>query len=516
KTSHGESLGTPANKSNTNPMPKDIQVSPHVALGGQFTQRNLPAHFLDAFRNGSAIADPAILHSCANASLMQNSFQLVGTQSPSLGLRPSIQSDTTQGKQFIGTEDLNADQQQRQPVVQQDRQDDMLEDQMKREMTAQKWQEARKKRKQLIEEQKQQKKAKKEDERAGTHGFRRPGSNTWDMGQWPTPSVANMEMSKTNQDIQEGGNQMHEIACTFQRGRDKNTEDSEQETDEESSESQEEQSDISDNAFLPTANVEKIGKSLSGAKEGGKFPNSNKDPTEVGQYMTARSNGFLKIDEKEQDYRMLASLAAGKPPIHCTTTGNNSNTALANFPTTTTVAMTSAALPFSVPPFPVMPAPYSLPTPVPSHPNVPFPVGYPPFVYLMQYPPPAVDGTNCTAARPPIYPNGFQLPLGYAPFQLPTLEASPSWVPVLRSQQSPSFSPNLEAARTSSEPIEGEPKVSQGVKSHNKQMIQVSLSTDDTSEQTNSSLNRSDSLHDIQDQWIRPDLHVMSALSITP
>ncbi|KAH9300942.1 hypothetical protein KI387_012525, partial [Taxus chinensis] len=37
----------------------------------------------------------------------------------------------------------------------------------------------------------------------------------------------------------------------------------------------------------------------------------------------------------------------------------------------------------------------------------------------------------------------------------------------------------------------------------------------DTSEQTNSSLNRLDSSHDIQDQWIRPDLQVMSALSTT-
>ncbi|KAH9306036.1 hypothetical protein KI387_010440 [Taxus chinensis] len=55
-----------------------------------------------------------------------------------------------------------------------------------------------------------------------------------------------------------------------------------------------------------------------------------------------------------------------------------------------------------------------------------------------------------------------------------------------------------------------------GVKSHNKKMSQVFLSTDDTSEQHNSSLNRSNSSHDIQDQWIRPDLQVMFALSTTP
>ncbi|GLJ04992.1 hypothetical protein SUGI_0008710 [Cryptomeria japonica] len=531
KNSYAESPGASVNKSNTDAMPKDIQYSTHLAARGQFTQQNLPAHFLDTFRNGSTIAGPAIIQSCANTtSLMHNSFQLVGTQSHSLGLKPSIQLDTSQGKQYIGMENVNLDQQQRQPVVQQDWQDGISEQQKQREMATQKWQEARKKRKQLIEEQKQQKKAKSEDERAGPHGFRRPGSSTWARGlELPTSSVADMEMSKTTQDIHDEGSQGPEMACMFRQGRDKNGNNNELDVDEESSsESQQEQSDVSDNVQFPSVKVDEIGRYLSGAKEGVRLKNNNKDPAESGQYMAARMNGLLKSEEKLQDYRTSTLVGFGKPPVHCTTIGNNSNPALANPPTTAPITMTSTALPYSMPPFPVMPAPYSLPTPVPSHPNVPFPVGYP-FFCLMQYPPPAVDGSSCTAARPPIYPNGFQVPLGYTPFPMPTLEASPSWVPVLRPQQSLSFSTaNFGGARTSSEPIEDEAKISQegstkqsglkqtGVKSYDKQKSQVSLSTDNSYKQTNSSITRLIFSHNIQDQCAGPDLQVLSMLSTGP
>lgn len=463
ENSYSESPGASVNKINADAMPKDIQFLTHIAARGQFTQQNLPAHFFDTFRNGSTIAGPAIIQSFANTtSPMHNSFQLVGTQSPSLGLKPSIQLDTSQGKQYIGMESVNSDQQQRQPVVQQDRQDDLSEQQKKREMATQKWQEARKKRKQLMEEQKQQKKAKNEDERAGPNGFRRPGSSTW-VCDWerPIPSVADMEMSKANQDVHEQGSQVPEMAYMFQRGRDRNAKDNDLDIDEESSsESQQEQSDVSDNVQSPSAKGDEIGRYLSGTKEG-RFPNNNKDSTEAGQYMAARMNGLLKPEEKLQDYRTATSVGFSKPPVYSTTVGNNSNPAHANLPTTGPISLTSTALPYSVPPFPVMPAPYSLPTPIPSHPNAPFPVGYP-FFCLMQYPPPAVEGSNCTAARPPIYPNGFQLPLGYTPYPMQTLEASPSWVPVLRPQQSLSFStPNFGGARTSPEPIEDEAKISQ-------------------------------------------------------
>lgn len=518
--SHAENRGTPVRKDDINIMSKELQFPPHAAPG-QFTQNNLPAHFIDAFGKGSVMSGQAIVQSHAIPnSLMQHSTQIVGTQSPSLGMKPSLRLEMTQDKQFIGMENANTDQKQRKSLVQQHQRDDILEHQKKEEMR-----EARKKRKMLIEEQKQQKKMKKEDERSGPHGFRRPGSNTWVRGwELPTPSLADMDRSKITQDDHYEANQTADISFNLQQERDRNMKDSETDTDkEESSESQQEESNDSDNSFLQGLKTREIGKSFSNAKQLGYSSNENyKYPSDAQQCMSKGTDALQKTENtEEQDRKKQSPVGVGKLVPQCNTVGNNPNTVLSSVPITNSATMTSAALHYPLPSFSVVPAPYSLPIPVPNNPNVPFPVGFS-FPYLMHYIPPSVDCLDRTAARPPIYPSGFQLPPGYAPFQLPTPEASPSWVPVLRPQQSPTFyPPNFGGARTSSECVEDETKVSQGVKSHDQQRKQVTLTTEDTFKHTIHSLYRSDSLRNSQEgtapAHLQPVLEpqVLSSLSFS-
>jgi hypothetical protein len=454
---------------------------PHKSMGMHTSQLLFPG-----FGDTWCAAETLELPNASPQQVLSN----VGTQSPSLGMKPSLQLDITQDKQFKGMENANTDQQQRKSVVQQHQQDDVLEHQKKEEMR-----EARKKRKMLIEEQKQQKKTKKEDERSGPHGnpttsmlsfqlltmqdvslvdnddtvetgFRRPGSNTWVRGwEMPTPSLADMDRSKSAQDDHDEANQAPDISFNFQRERDRNMKESETDTDkEESSESQQEESNDSDNSFLQGLKAREIGKSFSNAKQLGYSPNENyKYPSEAQQCMSKGTDALQKTENtEEQDCKKQSLVGVGKPVPQSNTVGNNSNTVLSSVPITNSVTMTSTALHYPLPSFSVLPAPYSLPIPVPNNQNVPFPVGFS-FPYLMHYIPPSVDCLDRTGARPPIYPGGFQLPPGYAPFQLPTPEASPSWVPVLRPQQSPTFYPaNFGGARTSSDCVEDETKVSQG------------------------------------------------------
>jgi len=306
KNSHAETPGTPVRKGDINIMSRELQFPPHAAAG-QFMQNNLPAHFLEAFGKGSVMSGQAIVQSHAMPnSLIQHPTQIVGTQSPSLGMKPSLQLDITQDKQFKGMENANTDQQQRKSVVQQHQQDDVLEHQKKEEMR-----EARKKRKMLIEEQKQQKKTKKEDERSGPHGFRRPGSNTWVRGwEMPTPSLADMDRSKSAQDDHDEANQAPDISFNFQRERDRNMKESETDTDkEESSESQQEESNDSDNSFLQGLKAREIGKSFSNAKQLGYSPNENyKYPSEAQQCMSKGTDALQKTENtEEQDCKKTKS-----------------------------------------------------------------------------------------------------------------------------------------------------------------------------------------------------------------
>lgn len=510
QNSHGETPGTPVRKGDINIMSRELQFPPHAAAG-QFMQNNLPAHFLDAFGKGSLMSGQAIgqSHAIPN-SLTQHSTQIVGTQSPSLGMKASLRLDITQDKQFIGMENANTDQQQRKSVVQQHQRDDILEHQKKEEMR-----EARKKRKMLIEEQKQQKKTKKEDERAGPHGFRRPGSNTWVRGwEMATPSLADMDRSKITQEDHDEANQAMDVSFNLQRERDKNMKESETDTDkEESSESQQEESNDSDNSFLQGLKAREIGKSFSNAKQLGYLPNENYKYSSEAQQCTSKGTDALQKKEnaEEQDCKIQSPVGVGKLVPQSNMVGNNSNTVLSSVPITNSATITSTALHYPLQSFSVLPAPYSLPIPVPNNPNVPFPVGFS-FPYLMHYIPPSVDCLDRTGARPPIYPSGFQLPPGYTPFQLPTPEASPSWVPVMRPQQSPTFYPaNFGGARTSSESVEDETKVSQGVKRHDQQRKQVSLTTEDTFKHTISSLHRSDSLRNSQEEDTAPT-HLLPVL----
>eukprot|EP01018_Ginkgo_biloba_P021475 Gb_28869 [translate_table: standard] len=606
-----ESPDAPENKGNSNTMCKYLQVPMHLTAGvtaalGQFSQQNSSPHFIDAFRKSNAMDGEAILQSHANSnSLVQHSMQLVEAQSPAV-LKPSIQLDITQKREFIDMDNVCTDQQDRQLIMQQCQQDDISDQQKEREISAQKWQVARKKRKMLIEEQKQQKKAKKEDERAGPHGktttsptsplksspisasmqdvslldkedtadsetgFRRSGNDSWLRGlDVPTPMVADSERSTTTQLVSGEGNQVLKTSQNFQQEKGRNMKDNQPDTElEDCSKSQREDSNISDHVPLNRMKAQKVGKFSSNTKNTGYLPNEyNNDARRsrsetVGQKMiemqltqpgipqltndfaegildsnlkvicdshskqlienesggglsskkigsgkagmrqrTASGTDVSKKTEETEEHRFAKSTSGGFETriVQCTTVGNISNTVFVSAPSATPGAMLSTALHYSLPSFSIMPAPYSLPVPVPNNPRVPFPVGFA-FPYPMQYIPASVDGADITGAPPTVYPSGFQLPPGYSPFQLPTLEAASPWAPMLRPQQSPAFcSPYIRAARTSSASVEDETKFSQGAKSNEQRKSQRASSVEDASYHTMCLLYRPDSSSDSQE-----------------
>lgn len=121
---------------------------------------------------------------------------------------------------------------------------------------------------------------------------------------------------------------------------------------------------------------------------------------------------------------------------------------------------TNTTLPYSLQSFPVGHLPYTHSIQVSNSPGLPVPAGFS-LPYMMQFMPPTVNGADRSAVRP-MNSSGFQLPLGYAPFQLPTLETSSSRVSVSHSHQPLIFGPkNIGGARTSLEHVDDEPRISQ-------------------------------------------------------
>uniref|UniRef100_A0A0C9RJ18 TSA: Wollemia nobilis Ref_Wollemi_Transcript_15145_2014 transcribed RNA sequence n=1 Tax=Wollemia nobilis TaxID=56998 RepID=A0A0C9RJ18_9CONI len=147
------------------------------------------------------------------------------------------------------------------------------------------------------------------------------------------------------------------------------------------------------------------------------------------------------------------------PVTHTPVTGSESNQEHSSAPFVSPIAMTSTSHPYSLQSFPVGHVPYNHNI-VPSNPNVGFPPGFS-LPYMMQFMPPTVNGADRSAVRP-VNSSGFQMPLGYAPFQLPTLETSSPWVSVSHSHQLPTFGSKIVGgARMSADHADDESRISQ-------------------------------------------------------
>lgn len=162
------------------------------------------------------------------------------------------------------------------------------------------------------------------------------------------------------------------------------------------------------------------------------------------------STGTDVSDKKENQMLVQRTTAVGNESI-----SEHSNTLFMNPGSTA-----NATLPYSLQSFPVGHIPYTHSVQVSNSPGLPVPSGFS-LPYMMQFMPPTVNGADRSAVRP-MNSSGFQPPLGYAPFQLPTLETSSSRVSVSHSHQPLIFGPKgIGGARISLEHVDDEPRISQ-------------------------------------------------------
>lgn len=155
-------------------------------------------------------------------------------------------------------------------------------------------------------------------------------------------------------------------------------------------------------------------------------------------------------DKKENQILSQRTTAIGNESI-----SEHSNTLFMNPGSTA-----NATLPYSLQSFPAGHIPYTHSIQVSNSPGLPVPSGFS-LPYMMQFMPSTVNGADRSAIRP-MNSSGFQPPLGYAPFQLPTLETSSSRASVSHSHQPLLFGPkNIGGARTSLEHVDDEPRISQ-------------------------------------------------------
>lgn len=344
-----------------------------------------------------------------------------------------------------------------------------------------KFQEARKKRKHLIEEQKHQKKGKKED-KPGTHGFRRPGSNTW-------VSASALDMDKAllglrgddaSEQVQQetsqesgDGDKAYETDGNESTGFDKNAsadmgpndsrgtgDDSKgvevnfmprlqaPETDKKGSTRAEAHAwNLTMNSHAAATNMQSQGREIS-MKGASSLANNQKDgqvaalaigregekagsplqrqiekvPSETS---SASTDGTEKLEEKARGG--VGEASSSVPEVMGSDKATPVSAATPFFPPASTTS--SSALPYPITPYPVVPIPYSLPGSIPHGPGMPFPTGLN-FPYVMQYLP--ADGPEQNSMRP-IGSSSYQPLAGidYPPPQLSSLEGT-SWMQALR------------------------------------------------------------------------------------
>lgn len=418
-------------ESKGNPGPfKDMQLSASTTWG-QLAQQNMPAHFLDALKSGSVVAPTSLLP-------------------------PHVEA--------LGHGDGEKGEVQRQDVLQQH---DVLEQQRR-------FQEARKKRKYLIEEQKQQKKVKKEDDRIGPHWFRRPGSNTWVHGLDAGASAFDGEREILAPSESEEGEQAQQ---EIKQERETEQEESTGTPGDDSNGVEVDfmpQLKPQDPAKFPAAGngdmrglqgdawrlrmtqphaavnelVDDTGdsalKGVSGTQGGGElstFPcqkAGSPAAREAGKMSRHSSSTGSDSSEKNEERSCGGDAEASSAPS--VSTGIDTTLPSTSSPFVPPVAMSSAALPYNLTSYSVVPMPYSLPVPVPNAPGVPYPVGFS-FPYMMQYVPPSSDAPEQSSARP-FTSSTFQLPSGqgYPPLQVPPLEGATPRIQGLRPPPGSPFS----------------------------------------------------------------------------
>eukprot|EP00250_Pteridium_aquilinum_P030259 c4095_g1_i2 orf=615-3179(+) len=337
-----------------------------------------------------------------------------------------------------------------------------------------KFQEARKKRKHLIEEQKHQKKGKKED-KSGTHGFRRPGSNTWvnasalDMDKallgLRGDDASEQLQQETSQDKPESGDaeKGYETDGNDSTGFDKNGSTDMGQNDSKGTVDDSKGVEVN---FMPQFQASDMGKKVLNRADDDSWhltkmishatttnmlaqgrdkpvkgvsmssPNNQKDvqvsglaigrdgdkagsPTQrqrekvPSETSSASTDGTEKMEEKSRG----GGEASSSVPE---TMGNDKvplmSAATPFFPPAATTG--SAALPYPLSPYQM---PYSLPVSVSHAPGMPFP-------YLMQYLPSGSEGAEQNSMRP-VGSGAFQAPAGveYTPPQFSSLEGA-SWM----------------------------------------------------------------------------------------
>eukprot|EP00249_Psilotum_nudum_P021780 c28243_g1_i1 orf=617-3373(+) len=470
----------------SSPSIKDLQIPANLSASsswGQLQQQG--SHLIDALKGGSTASPGMAITGASTSSVIPHAVDVLPS---SLGHKLHSIHSTTDVSQDVRQPDAEKFDLHRNAVLHHE----MWEQQRK-------FQEARKKRKHLIEEQKHQKKSKKDEDRTAiTHGFRRPGSNTWARG-LEAPITHSLEAERPfggSQDAGEDGEQFLEIKGTLHRETDGTT----KETDQEEGTDTPTDSKDSDISQLQRWNEQEMGRlshvpvgnadldkvqsdvckqklveilamtdhatNLEAAVAFGENSQENtlrNFPKLLGQHPASEalyhscqlsgsptrkesgrsscqnsSTGSQSCEKKEEHNCGRSSAGDGEvssAPRTCA--GSDSGLGPASGSFIAPVAVTSGALPYPLPSFSVVPMPYTVP--IANAQGMPFPVGFS-FPYLMQLVPPGVDNQESNVARP-LNGNSFHLPpgQGYLPYQIPSLETTTSWIPILRPPPAPTL-----------------------------------------------------------------------------